>query len=179
MMAIYTEPETVTLLLEKCAGFISAYCGAIKATGVDGVIIAEPAAGLLSDEDCRAWSSRYVKEIIDSVQDDDFAVFLHNCGNTGHCTGAMLAAGAKGYHFGNKMDMKAALEACPADVLVMGNLDPVAVFKSATPEEMAAATRELLAATEGYDNYVISSGCDTPPEVPFANIEAFYNTVEL
>ena len=177
MMAIYTEPETITLLLEKCTAFISAYCTAIKAVGVDGIIIAEPAAGLLSDEDCHAWSSVYVKKIIEAVQDDSFAVFLHNCGNTGHCTGAMLSTGAKGYHFGNKIDMKAALEACPADVLVMGNLDPVAIFKSATPEEMAAATHDLLAATRGYDNYVISSGCDTPPAVPFANIEAFYAAV--
>ncbi len=49
-------------------------------------------------------------------------VILHNCGNTGHCTPAMLKTGAKGYHFGNKADMVEALKVCPADVLVMGNL---------------------------------------------------------
>ena len=55
---------------------------ALKATGVNGVVMAEPAAGLLSNEDCLQYSSLFVKEIIEKVQDDHFAVVLHNCGNT-------------------------------------------------------------------------------------------------
>ena len=178
MMAIYTEPDTVLLLLEKCTEFILRYCLAIKETGVAGVIMAEPAAGLLSNEDCQRYSSVYVKRIIDAVQDDSFAVILHNCGNTGHCTAAMLATGAKGYHFGNKADMITALRECPSDVRVMGNLDPVGVFRVLTPEDVFARTEELLTCTGEYANFIISTGCDTPPEVPFDNIQAFYLAVE-
>lgn len=178
MMAIYTEPQTATLLLEKCTDFLIKYCRAIKTTGVAGVIMAEPAAGLLSDDDCFQYSSLYVKRIIEAVQDDSFAVILHNCGNMGHCTPAMLKTGAKGYHFGNKADMVEALEASPADVLIMGNLDPVGVFKMASTGEISRQTEELLGRTTSYPNFIISSGCDTPPEVPFANIEAFYQAVE-
>ena len=174
MIAMFTEPDTVKLLLDKCTEFIGSYCRALKDTGVAGVIMAEPAAGLLSGEDCMEYSSVYVRRIVDDVQNDDFAIILHNCGNTGHCTGAMVATGAKGYHFGNKIDMVAAIEECPKDALVMGNLDPVGLFKMETAENMAEATRELLARMAGYANFVISSGCDTPPGVPFANIEAFY-----
>lgn len=178
MMAIYTEPQTAILLLEKCTDFLVNYCRAIKATGVAGVIMAEPAAGLLSDDDCLQYSSLYVKRIIEAVQDDSFAVILHNCGNTGHCTPAMLKTGAKAYHFGNKADMVEALEASPSDVLVMGNLDPVGLFKMASAGEVSHRTEDLLARTTSYPNFIISSGCDTPPEVPFANIEAFYQAVE-
>lgn len=177
MIAIYIEPETVALLLEKCTEFITSYIRAIKATGVAGVIMAEPAAGLLSDEDCMAWSSVYVRRIVNAVQDDDFAVVLHNCGNTGHCTASMTAVGAKAYHFGNKIDMLQALQCTPSDVLVMGNLDPVGVFAKSSPEEVVRATRHLLERCGGYDNFVISTGCDTPPAVPFANIEAFYSAI--
>ncbi|MBQ4279679.1 MAG: uroporphyrinogen decarboxylase family protein [Rikenellaceae bacterium] len=174
MIAIYTEPEAIRTLLGKCAAFVKAYCGAIKATGAAGVIMAEPAAGLLSDEDCQAWSSDYIRPIVEALQDDSFAIILHNCGNTGHCTRAMTSVGARGYHFGNRIDMAAALRDSPADALVMGNLDPVAVFRMATPAEVDKATSELLEVTADYPNFVLSSGCDTPPEVPFANIEAFY-----
>ena len=142
------------------------------------MIMAEPAAGLLSNEDCQRYSSVYVKRIIDAVQDDSFAVILHNCGNTGHCTAAMLATGAKGYHFGNKADMITALRECPSDVWVMGNLDPVGVFRVLTPEDVFARTEELLTCTGEYANFIISTGCDTPPEVPFDNIQAFYLAVE-
>lgn len=52
--------------------------------------------------------------------------------------------GAKGYHFGNKIDMLAALEECPSNALVMGNLDPVGIFKQATAEEVYQQTYALL-----------------------------------
>ena len=177
MMACYVEPDTIQLLLRKCTDFIKKYILELKKVGANGVVLAEPAAGLLSNEDCERFSSVYIKEIVDAVQDENFLVVLHNCGNTGHCTPAMVMTGAWALHFGNKIDMVKALEDSPADVAVMGNLDPVALFKMATPEEMSAATTELLERTKNYKNFVLSSGCDTPPEVPEANIKAFYDAL--
>ena len=178
MMAMYTEPQTATLLLEKCTTFLTEYCQAIKSTGVAGVIMAEPASGLLSDEDCLQFSSVYIKQIVDAVQDDSFAVILHNCGNMGQCTSAMIKTGAKGYHFGNKIDMVEALQSSPSDALVMGNLDPVELFKMASAEDMYVQTKQLLERTDAFPNFVISSGCDTPPDIPMANIASFYKAVD-
>ena len=178
MIACYTEPETATLLLDKCTEFLINYCKEIKAQGVQGVIIAEPAAGLLSNDGCTEFSSVYVKRIVDALQDDTFMVILHNCGNTGHCTQAMIATGANGYHFGNKIDMVKALEGCPQDLVAMGNIDPVSMFKSATPAEMKAATLDLLHRTTDFPNFILSSGCDIPPHIPHANIEAFYEALD-
>ena len=174
MMLIYINPEAANSLLKKCSDFILRYCMALKATGVNGVVMAEPAAGLLSDEDCTQYSSVFIKEIVEKVQDDHFTVILHNCGNTGHCTKAMVATGAAAYHFGNKIDMVEALKEVPADALAMGNLDPVSLFKAATPEVMKKATLDLLEATKSYPNFVLSSGCDTPPHTPAENIDAFF-----
>lgn len=178
MMLIYINPDAAKTLLRKCTDFITRYCMALKATGVNGVVIAEPAAGLLSNEDCQQYSSEFVKEIVDKVQDDYFAVVLHNCGNTGNCTQAMVSTGAAAYHFGNKIQMEEALKEVPADALAMGNLDPVSLFKMAGPEEMRKATLQLLEATKAYPNFVLSSGCDTPPHTPLANIDAFYAALE-
>lgn len=178
MMAIYVEPETVSLLLQKCTQFLINYCLAIKETGVNGLIIAEPAAGLISNDDCKAYSSVYVKLIVEAVQNDSFLVVLHNCGNAGHCTEAMVESGAKGLHFGNKIDMVEALKGCPKDRLVMGNLDPVGLFKQGTAGEVKQATRELLTQTAGWNNYILSTGCDIPPHIPFENIEAFYEVLK-
>lgn len=178
MMLIYINPEAANRLLRKCTDFIIRYCMALKATGVNGVVMAEPAAGLLSNDDCEQYSSVFVKEIVEKVQDDNFIVILHNCGNTGHCTQAMVATGAAAYHFGNKIDMVEALKEVPADALAMGNLDPVSIFKSSTPEEVKKATLNLLEATKVYPNFVLSSGCDTPPHTPFKNIDAFFAALE-
>lgn len=177
MMLLYINPEAAFALLRKCTDFILRYCMALKATGANGVMMAEPAAGLLSNDDCRQYSAVFIKEIVDKVQDENFSVVLHNCGNTGHCTPAMVHTGAAAYHFGNKIDMVEALKEVPADALAMGNLDPVSLFKMATPEKMKAETLRLLEATAKYSNFVLSSGCDTPPHTPSENIEAFFDAL--
>ena len=178
MVLIYQNPEAAHTLLAKCTEFILRYCKAMKETGVNGVVLAEPAAGLMSDEDCRRFSSDYVKKIVDAVQDDTFTVVLHNCGNTGHCTGAMVATGAAAYHFGNKCDMEEVTRDVPPTAIAMGNLDPVSVFKEATPEKMKEATRDLLEKMKPYRNFVLSSGCDTPPHTPLVNIDTFFETLK-
>lgn len=178
MMACYAEPEIALPLLEKCSEFLKNYCIALKEQGVNGVVIAEPAAGLLSNEGCSEFSSQFIKPIVDAVQDDYFMVMLHNCGNTGHCTEAMVETGAMAYHFGNKIDMVKALQDCRPNVLALGNLDPVTVFQSGTPEEVYQQTRALLKATSAFSNFILSSGCDMPPHTSHANIEAFYKALE-
>lgn len=178
MVLIYSDPNAAHELLEKCTQFILKYVAALKATGVNGVLMAEPAAGLMSDADCMTFSSKYVKRIIDQLQDEQFMIVLHNCGNTGHCTKAMVATGAHGIHLGNKCDMKQIIEDAPEDILVMGNLDPVTVFKQATPDEVVTATTELLEKMKPYSNFVLSSGCDTPPHTPLENIDAFFSALK-
>ena len=178
MMAMYIEPETVTKLLDKCTSFITDYLKAMKATGIDGVILAEPAAGLVSNDDCYQYSSVYVRKIVDAVQDARFSIVLHNCGNTGHCTDAMLRSGASALHFGNKVDMLEALEACPPDIPVMGNIDPVGVMRLGSPEQVHSAVSNLLEKTSEYGNFILSTGCDVPPRTPLENIEAFYQALK-
>lgn len=177
MVGIYIEPDVIKTLLDKCTEYITLYCKELKTIGATGVIMAEPAAGLLSNEDCLEYSTVYVKQIVEAVQDDNFTVVLHNCGNKGHCTQAMIDSGAAALHFGNAVNMVETLEQCPSNLVVMGNIDPVGILKQATPEEVYRITADLLAKTAQYRNFVISSGCDMPPFVPDVNIKAFYRAI--
>lgn len=177
MMAVYIEPDTANLLLEKCTAFTIEYLKAMKAAGTNGVILAEPAAGLISNDDCYQFSSVYVQKIVEAVQDESFRIILHNCGNTGHCTDAMVRSGASAIHIGNRADMLEVLQACPAGLPVMGNIDPVGIMNQASAAEVKTAVADLLQKTASYDNFVLSTGCDVPPRIPFENIEAFYEAV--
>lgn len=177
MVGIYIEPDVIKTLLDKCIAYITAYCKELKSLGATGVIMAEPAAGLLSNDDCQEYSTVYVKQIVEAVQDENFTVILHNCGNKGQCTQAMIDSGAAALHFGNAVDMVATLEQCPSDLIVMGNIDPVGILKQASSEDVYRITSDLLTKTAGYKNFVVSSGCDMPPLVPEANIKAFYKAV--
>ncbi|MGN0764348.1 MAG: uroporphyrinogen decarboxylase family protein, partial [Aristaeellaceae bacterium] len=125
MYMCYDEPETVHAVLEKAATFLTDYCLALREAGADGVVMAEPLAGLLSAEMSGEFSCPYVKRIIDAVQTESFAVVYHNCGNAvpGMLT-ELFDMGAAAYHFGNAVSMPDILAKAPETALCMGNIDP-------------------------------------------------------
>lgn len=132
-MDCYDEPDMVHILLEKATSFIIAYCKAYKEAGANGVVIAEPVAGLLSPGLSAEFSGPYVKQIVDAVQDDNFLAIYHNCGNAVLAMmDSILETGAAAYHFGNAIDMADVLERVPEDTIVMGNIDPAGEFRNGT-----------------------------------------------
>lgn len=178
MVQMMLEPEMVHIVLNKCTQFLIEYCKAFKASGANGIVIAEPASGLLSPEMCTNFSSVYIKKIVDAVQDETFLVMLHNCGNTVKLVPSLLSTGAAALHFGNAVDMSDILPQIPSDRLVLGNIEPAGIFKNGTPEYMKEKVAELLNKTANYKNFILSSGCDVPPGTPIINIDAFYGALE-
>jgi uroporphyrinogen decarboxylase len=178
MTAILTEPDRIHELLKICTEFLKVYAKSFRDAGSNGVVIAEPAAGLLSPELCDEFSSIYVKQIVDCVQDENFLVMLHNCGHTTNLVKSMHSTGCMALHFGNAVDMRDILPQVKEDILVLGNLDPVGVFKIATPETVFTETINLLEETKDYNNFIISSGCDIPPNTPLDNIDSFFKAID-
>jgi uroporphyrinogen decarboxylase len=178
MMAILTEPEHMRMLLAKCTRFLTEYIKAYKNVGVNGIIIAEPAAGLLSPQLCQEFSSMYLQKIVAAVQDDYFMVILHNCGNTVNLVDSLLTTGCMGYHFGNAVDLLKILPQIPWGRIAFGNIDPAGVLKHGSTAEVKAKTAELLEKTAIYKNFVLSTGCDVPPGTSKSNIAAFFDTLE-
>lgn len=179
MVKCLIEPKLTHMVLEKATSFILEYARALKGAGANGLVIAEPAAGLLSPQTCEEFSSRYVKRIVDALRDDSFAIVYHNCGNTIPLIDSIVGIGADIYHFGNAVDIGVVLDKMPDDVLVSGNLSPSDYFRRGTPQSVADATLEMLEKAKGHRNYIPSSGCDIPPLSPLKNIEAFFKTLSV
>ena len=176
MMDCYDDPDMVHTVLEKVTAFLIDYAKAYKAVGANGIVMAEPVAGLLSPSLEEEFSSPYVKKIVDAVQDDNFVVIYHNCGdNVPKMMDSILTTGCAAYHFGNAMDMeKDIIPQVSADTVVMGNIDPAGTLRMGTPEKVREETLGLLAKCSKYPNFVLSSGCDIPPMTPWTNIDAFF-----
>ena len=178
MMAILLEPEPILHLTGTCTQFLITYCKHLKSAGANGVIIAEPVAGMLSQDMCTQFSSAFIGQIVNAVQDGHFKVILHNCGETDTLVPSMKGTGAAGLHFGNRCTITRALQQLPADLLVLGNIDPVGVFRMGQPGVVRAETRRLLEGTSAHRNFILSSGCDIPPATPLENIDAFFEALE-
>lgn len=175
MFMCFDGPDSMKLLLEKGTEFIINFIGKMKEAGADGVIIAEPVAGLLSPELEEEFSAPYIKRIANAFASDDFITVYHNCGQgVTKMTDSIYANGCDAYHFGNVSDLSIMLEKAPSDKLVMGNIDPVAYFKDGTPKDMKKAVSALNDSCSSYNNFVLSSGCDIPPSAKWENIDAFF-----
>ena len=175
----YAEPDMVHMTMKKTTAFLIEYAKAYKSVGAAGIVMAEPLTGLLSPAMAEEFSEPYVKEIVDAVQDDNFIVIYHNCGNyVIQQMDSILSIGAAMVHFGNAIDMAEAMPLIPADVLAGGNVDPSTQFKNGTPESMKEETKAIMEKCCKYPNFVISSGCDIPPMANWENVDAFFEAAK-
>jgi len=178
MYACFDDPDVVHTVLEKCAAFIRDYCLAFKKAGADGVVMAEPLAGLLSPDMADEFSCRYIKKILASVQSENFPVIYHNCGNAVlPMLPRLYEMDCAAYHFGNAVNMEQVLKNTPSDVLCMGNISPAEKFASGSAIEMRISAKALMDTCGTYPNFIPSSGCDIPAHASWDNIMAFFDTV--
>jgi uroporphyrinogen decarboxylase len=177
MMLCYDEPELVHGVLEKVTLFQIEYGKAMRDAGANGIVIAEPAAGMLSPSLMGEFSSPYIKRIINAIETDECIFLYHNCGNsTLTLTKEILDTGVKIFSFGNAIDLEEMLKLFPSDKLVMGNVSPAEELRAGTPQSVREATLDVLNKCSKYPNFILSSGCDIPPASPIENIDAFFDT---
>lgn len=178
MMECFDRPDEVKVLLSKVTEFLTEYIKAFKAAGADGVIMAEPAAGLLSPALAEEFSAPFVKQIFEAVQDEDFLLCYHNCGPAVVAMADSIAAlGADIYHFGNAIKMQDIIPLMPEDSIVMGNVDPL-LFRNGTVSEVESCVQALYEECSGFGNFMISSGCDIPAQAKWENINAYFKKVK-
>jgi uroporphyrinogen decarboxylase len=169
----------VHIVLKKVTSFLIDYCKAYKNVGANGIVIAEPLAGLLSPALAEEFSATYVKQIVDAVQDEDFIIIYHNCGNsTIQSIQSIITNGCPVLHFGNAIRMEDMLPNIPSTIVVLGNVDPAGQFRNGTPESIREATLSVLNQCKPYHNFVISSGCDIPPLSKWENIDSFFHAAK-
>ena len=175
----YADPDMVHTVMEKTTAFLIDYINAYKQMGANGVVMAEPLAGMLSPGLATEFSSDYVRKIVDAVQTEDFIVIYHNCGdNILLMTDSIQSTGSAAYHFGNAVRLADMIEKFPNDTLVMGNVDPAGQFLRGTPISIKEETQRIMSECNAHENFLISSGCDIPPASDWDNIDAFFAAVE-
>lgn len=177
MILCYEDPELVETVLEKVTEFLIKYAKAFKEAGANGLVMAEPAAGLLSPNLIKEFSNPYVQRVRDAVEDENFILMYHNCGNITQLLDQVKEVDAAAYSFGNAIDIEDTLKVFPSDRMIIGNIDPAGTIRNGNPEQVRKETLELMERCCKYPNFVISSGCDIPPVSLFENIQAFFDAV--
>lgn len=177
MMSCFDSPDEVTVLIKKATEFIIKYIKAFKEVGADGVILAEPAAGLLSPTLAEEFSMPFVQQIFDEINSDDFIICYHNCGKSAEDMFDMISElNADIIHLGNEINLRKALAELPSDKIVMGNVNPV-LFRTGSPDDIKNDVQRVFDECSMYENFMISTGCDVPAASKWENIEAYFEKV--
>ncbi|MDP3582920.1 MAG: uroporphyrinogen decarboxylase family protein, partial [Ignavibacteria bacterium] len=98
------------------------------------------------------------------------------CGNSSHLVQKMCEAGVDGLSLDSHetgIDLPAIAKEIPSDVVLIGNLNPVGSILNGKPEDIMRDINNLLEAMDEFPNYILSTGCDLPQEIPLENIDAF------
>ncbi len=170
-MATVMDPDFVRKQLEFSVKVISDYSNALIDAGADGIVVLEPTAMLLSPPSYAEFSLEPFKELLDKANSKN--LILHICGNTKHLVEGMCKTGTTGLSLDAPMDFEALKEQVPDNIALIGNVDPVNVMLTGTPEKVESETTKLINKMSHSDNFILSTGCDLPMDTPMENIDAF------
>ena len=173
MLDMTEDPGFVFDLLEICTRLVSNLGVEVGRAGAHAVTFGDSVAGLISRKDYLRFAFPCEKRVIEQLHAAlDAPVFLHICGRTGHIVEDMAATGADALeldHFNDFAEMK--MRVGP-QVCLEGNLDPTGVMRNGTPELVRAKCRELIQAAALGGGFILSPGCECPPDVPAENMRA-------
>lgn len=165
------NPHLVKSVLEFVQKTIIRYAQALVQAGADIIAILEPTAVLLSPSQFEEFCGRYIRRIATHL--DNVATILHICGDSSHLMEKMGETGVEGLSLDSLVNLPEAAQRVKDDIILVGNIDPVGVMVNMKPEKVKGETLKLLNEMRDFPNFILSTGCDLPPETPLENIDAF------
>lgn len=105
-------------------------------------------------------------------------MFLHICGNTGDRLDSLARTGVDGLSLDQKVDFALAREILGDSLCLIGNVNPVDVLLLAKPEDVVKESEYSIRKAGRKGNFILSSGCMMPAEIPPENLQAMVNTAK-
>lgn len=168
-------PEFMETFCKFAAENIATYAKELVRAGADVVCVLEPSAVMLGPEQFTQFSARYVQQIHEAIG-YNVPMIYHVCGNSMHLIPIMCQAGVQALSIDSAeagVDIRIVAESIPRDIVIIGNLNPTGTILHGTPREVHSEVKALLKMMEPFPNYIVSTGCDLPKQVPIENIRVF------
>ncbi len=178
MRSIYKDRQAVFTVLEVATELCYQYLEPFITAGVEIISIADPSASgdLISREQFREFVLPYLRKIVAKLHQKGVFVSIHICGNITNRLDLIPESGTDVLSVDYKVDLSKAKEILGGKIALAGNMNPVGIMQNATVPEVIDACRECIQKTNGIPGYILMPGCDIPPGVPLANIQAMIET---
>ncbi len=171
LMDLYDDEQFVFDLLEFCVPVLLRYVRALVDQGAHAVVCSDSTANLMSREMYQKFAWPFERRVIGEIIGWGVPVYLHICGDTGRIVDLMAETGATCLEVDSQVDIGVYKQKVGHQVCLMGNLDTVSLLRW-SPEEVLEASRACLEKAKDGSGYILSAGCEVPPDTPPANIHA-------
>jgi len=173
MFDLVEDPEGAHRLIDLCTrvtiDWLKAQHKAIGTT-VEGIFLLDDIVGFVNEEHYLEFAHPYLTRICDAFP-ADWVKLYHNDAEIDACLDHLPDAGFTVLNWGKQKDIREVKRRVGDRMCLMGNVNPLEVGVRGTPEEVKAATLDVLNGSGG-DGIILSVGGGVSPGMPRRNIEA-------
>ncbi len=178
MMDLRNNPQGAHRLLDLCTCVVIDWLKAQhKAMGhtVESIFILDDIVGFISEKHYMEFAHPYLKRICDAFPQDWVKVY-HNDADVNCCLEHLPDAGFTVLNWGKQLHISEVKRRVGDRICLMGNVNPLEVAVQGTPEEVHAATLDVLD-NSGGEGIILSVGGGVSPGMPKANILAMLSAL--
>ncbi|MCX7876749.1 MAG: uroporphyrinogen decarboxylase family protein [Melioribacteraceae bacterium] len=175
LKSLIAQDELITICEFTCEVILK-YVELQILSGVDVICILEPSAVMLGPKEFKLFSSNFVKKISEFCKNKNIATIYHICGNSNHLIYEMCNSGVEALSLDSKnvgIDLSKVAKNIPQNIVLIGNVNPTGAILNGSPNDVEYEIKTLLNVMKDYPNFILSTGCDLPIDVPLENIDTF------
>lgn len=170
MMDFYEDPAFVSDLFEYALALGLRFARAQVDAGVDIIGVGDAAASLIGPELYREHVWPYEKKLVEGLHAMGTRVRLHICGDTRPILAEMGQLGCEIVDLDWMVPLSEARAAMGPQQLLLGNIDPVAILRNGTPDDVLQSIAECH--RQAGPRYIVGAGCEVPRATPDENLQA-------
>jgi len=180
LMASLMRQDDLEMLCRFTTEKIEDYMIQLIAAGADMICFLEPSAMMLYPEGFERFSASYVNDMTSKCKEyDGVDTAYHICGNTMpliqqiarlHVDAISLDSKEAGVRLPEVAEV---VKAEREGLVIIGNISPTDTMLYGKPEYVKRQVNDLMDSMKSYPYFVLSTGCELPPETPVDNVLAF------
>ena len=170
LLDVAVDPDLVKLTMDFCLDMEIAFAHAQIEAGADLIGVGDAAASLVSREDYRSIVLPFEDRLLGSIRDQGMSTKLHICGNITRLLPDIATLPVNMVDIDWMVSLEEARYALGPKICLCGNFDPVRVLLHGAPPLVKAECLRCI--RESGAPYVLSAGCEVPPDAPAENFAA-------
>ena len=186
LMAMITDPEKVTRILEKfTVGVVNMSAEMAAHPCVDAIKISSPFAGMgfMSPEFYRQFELPYLTQVSDAIKAQGIPAYVHTCGHIHDRLEIMAESGVPGLEcldpppIGD-VELDDAFDRIGSKMFIKGNIDSVNTLLNGTDTLMREDVENRMRIGMQNKGFILSTACSISPKVPKERVQVMAKIVK-